>query len=379
MPFPEHTDALVGPTDATLNIRVHNSRPKAPFPIEAAFPHYVGRYRALEMVARGGMGIVLRAYDATLDREVALKMLSPDVEPESETGKRFAEEARVASRLQHSGIIPIYDAGQLTDGRPYFTMPFIQGQSLASALSRRQNLDDQLPRWLKIFEDVCRTMAYAHEQGVVHRDLKPSNVMLGEAGEVMVMDWGVAAVNDTKPATSNGYWVFGTPAYMSPEQAKGEFASDPRTDVFGLGAILCEILTGHPPYVGVDVANVTRLAIAGDQSDTEDRLRGSPADESVNQLARQCLAVDQKKRPANAAEVAIATRAILHRTHTQIHPKPSAERNEYLRRVHAVVMAALALTASAVIGAWTAREIHAGSPRMSTQLTSIHVPTSAHP
>ena len=377
MPFSEHMDALVGPTDATLNLRVQSSPAKSTTSKSIAFPHYVGRYRALEMIARGGMGVVLRAYDATLDREVALKMLSPEIEPDSETGKRFADEARVASQLNHAGIIPIYDAGELADGRPYFTMPFIRGQSLAMHLSKRQDLRDGLKRWLGVFQKLCHVVAHAHQQGIVHRDLKPGNVMLGDTGEVIVMDWGLAATdrpNHSNPAS--GYWVYGTPAYMPPEQANGEFSTDPRTDVFGLGAILCEILTGQPPYVGVDVSEVTRMAIAGNQAETEDRLRDSPANASLALLVRRCLATDRNDRPANAAEVASAIGSI-HARKTHWHRRITVFRREHLQRFRAVAMAALALIAAAVIGALTAREIHAGSPRMVSPLTPNSAPSAS--
>jgi serine/threonine protein kinase len=257
-------------------------------------------------------------------------------------------------------------------------MPFIRGQSLASHLSERRDLRDGLPRWLGVFEKLCHAMAYAHEQGIVHRDLKPGNVMLGDAGEVIVMDWGLAAVHHSVVSKSQtSYWVFGTPAYMPPEQAKGEAACDPRTDVFGLGAILCEILTGHPPYVGTDVADVTRLAMIGNLAEADDRLRNSPADEPLIRLVRRCLAADQRERPANAAEVAHAMNTLLARDRST-HRRFPAFRPEQIERFRAFAMAALALIASAVIGAMTARKIHADSPPMALLLTPSTAP-AAHP
>ena len=159
---------------------------------QVAVPHFLGRYRVLEEIARGGMGIVVRAYDATLDREVAVKVLSPDVDPDSEIGRRFADEARIVSQLHHPGIVSVYDAGIIADGRPFFTMPFLQGHTLASVLANRADSGDEIDRFLAVFAKICGAVAHAHERRIVHRDLKPANVMLGRSDEVLVMDWGVA-------------------------------------------------------------------------------------------------------------------------------------------------------------------------------------------
>jgi serine/threonine protein kinase len=317
------------------------------------------------------MGIVLRAYDATLDREVAIKMLSPDAEPDSVTGRRFGEEARIASRLHHPGVIAIYDAGELPDGRPYFTMPFLQGKSLAALLGDRIDVQDRLQHWLSVFERLCLAVAHAHKQGIVHRDLKPGNVMVDEAGEAVVMDWGLAAVNgEPSSASESDYWVFGTPAYMPPEQANGNAAAVPRTDVFGLGAILCEILTGHPPYVGADIASVTRLAVAGDQSDTENRLQESLADSRLLDLVRRCLSTDPNDRPTDAAALASEIAAIR---------RGRRDRRILKRRLKSLLMAAMALAAATALGAMTARKLQAHSPAMTPVLTPISAPSPALP
>jgi serine/threonine-protein kinase len=308
MQFPEHTDALAGPADATINFRaaVHSARSSSRSRL-SDIPHYLGRYRVLDEIARGGMGIVLRVYDPELDRELAVKLLSLDIEPDSETGRRFAQEPRVMSQLYHPGIIPVFEASTLPDGRPYFAMPLVRGKTLTRLLDVRGEPDQDLSWWLLIFQQLCAAMAHAHSQRIVHRDLKPANVMIGEFGEVVVMDWGVAAMLDARAwsaTNGGGCWVFGTPAYMAPEQARGTAAADPRGDVFGLGAILCEILTCQPPYVGPDVATVTRLAMAGDQKEMNGRLEACVADAAIIELARQCLSPDAADRPADAGEVA---------------------------------------------------------------------------
>src|SRR5690349_7008476 len=250
MSFAEHTGPAGGPADVTLNLRLNSPAGPPSRAGSTAVPHVLGRFRVLDQVARGGMGVVLRAYDPVLDRELAVKLLSPDIDPESEAGRRFAQEARVAGQLDHPGIIPVYEAGVLPDGRSYFAMPLSVGRTLAAALVDRPDPGREVDRWLRPFERVCTAVAHAHRKGVVHRDLKPANVMLGPAGQVVVMDWGVAAVGERTSRPGDGCWVFGTPAYMPPEQARGLAGADPRADVFGLGGILCEILTGEPPYVG---------------------------------------------------------------------------------------------------------------------------------
>ena len=359
MSFPEHTDALAGPADATLNLRLHPPADAPSHSGTAAVPHVLGRFRVLGEIGRGGMGVVLRAYDPTLDRELAVKLLSPDIAAESEAGRRFAQEARVAGQLEHPGVIPVYEAGTLPDGRSYFAMPFVRGRTLAALLGERCDVRVDRDRWLGAFERVCVAVAHAHGRGIVHRDLKPANVMLGPAGQVVVMDWGVAALGGAgdRAGEPDGYWVFGTPAYMPPEQARGLAHADPRTDVFGLGGILCEILTGEPPYVGADAATVTRQAAAGDQEELVRRLAAADADRFLVSLARACLSPNPADRPADAGEV--ARLLIDFRTaHEEPTRSPESADGGRRRRTAGLLTAAAALAAATLIGA-TAREIQA--------------------
>ena len=259
------------------------------------------RYQLFGEIARGGMGAVLKGRDADLGRDLAVKVLLEAHREKPELLRRFVEEAQIGGQLQHPGIVPVYELGTFADSRPYFTMKLVKGRTLAALLHDRDDPQDDLPRFLGIFEQVCQTVAYAHARGVIHRDLKPSNVMVGSFGEVQVMDWGLAKVlpgrgrrrRAAPPHPSRGPTVsviqtvrsgsdaddsqagsvLGTPAYMAPEQAGGEIEHvDHRADVFGLGSILCEILTGRPAYTGRSAAEVLRKAMRGDTADALARL-----------------------------------------------------------------------------------------------------------
>ncbi len=213
------------------------------------------RYELGEPVGQGGMGTVYRAFDRTLDREVAVKILRVGV-TEPGTAGRLEREARILARLEHPGIVPVHDAGTLPDGRIYYVMKLVRGERL-------EQIAQAVPtaELLRLFLRVCETVGFAHAQGIVHRDLKPSNIMVGPFGEVLVLDWGIARLTrdpevdrldgpaadadleglrqgihpaDTAPGT-----VLGTPGFMAPEQAQGwHHLVDARTDVYALGAIL---------------------------------------------------------------------------------------------------------------------------------------------
>jgi serine/threonine protein kinase len=227
------------------------------------------RYRLLERVARGGMGVVYAAEDEKLERRVALKVLDvPGTDGDLAT--RLMREARVLARLEHPGIVPVHDVGTLADGRVFYTMKFVEGLRLDKFIEGVESVQDRL----RLFLRICEAVAFAHARGVLHRDLKPANVMVGPFGEVLVMDWGLAKIlrgetpiaesvvdpeatifekskssdvtsDSTKSSVITGHGtVMGTPGYMSPEQARGEVeALDARSDIFSLGALLRFLLT----------------------------------------------------------------------------------------------------------------------------------------
>jgi eukaryotic-like serine/threonine-protein kinase len=231
----------------------------------------LGRYTLSHIHATGGIGRVWLAHDSSLRREVALKELRPDRLASAFIKSRFLREAQVTGQLEHPGIVPIYEVGRRPeDDAPYYTMRFVRGRTLAEAIDlyhRRRKTGEESPlelrKLLTAFVGVCNAIAYAHSRGVLHRDLKPQNIVLGDFGEVMVLDWGLARVVDEPElgpqpvdleptaeadATRAGQ-VLGTPGYMSPEQAAGRHNQlGPETDVFGLGAILFHVLANRPPH-----------------------------------------------------------------------------------------------------------------------------------
>jgi len=269
------------------------------------------RYELRGEIARGGVGVVFRGRDADLGRDVAVKILLERHLARSRIVERFLEEARIAGTLQHPGIVPIYDFGVLRDGRPFFTMRLVEGRTLAELLRARPSAESDRHRFLLIFERVCQAVAYAHARGVVHLDLKPANVMVGSFGEVQVMDWGLSRVLAADDFAAAGS-VMGTPGYLSPEAARGDVrALDERADVFGLGAILCEILTGRPPIPSESADEAFRSAAAGELSAARARLRHGVDDAALVELASRCLEATPDARPRSAGEVAAAVSAHL--------------------------------------------------------------------
>ncbi len=290
-------------------------------------PAFVGRYAVAREIARGGMGAILAARDPDLARDVAIKLLLEVHVGKAGYRERFVEEARITGSLQHPGIVPVYEIGELPDGRPFFVMRVIGGETLDAQLAARGHPAENLPHFLQVFERVCQTLAYAHSRGVLHRDLKPLNVMIAPFGVVKVMDWGVAlevrraereARNESQKTTDPLIGdtafgsVIGTPAYMAPEQAQGDNARvDERTDVFGLGGILCAILTGQPPYTGTRTRKVYARAARADLAEAFARLAAAPAARELVALAKWCLAPHKDARPRDAGEVAAALTAYI--------------------------------------------------------------------
>jgi tetratricopeptide (TPR) repeat protein len=301
------------------------------------------RYQLQGEIARGGMGAGLRGRDVDLGRDLAVKVLLEKHADRPDVIQRFIEEAQIGGQLQHPGVVPVYDIGRFGD-RPFFTMKLVKGLTLAAILAARADPAADRPRLLNVMLQVAQAIAYAHAKGVIHRDLKPANIMVGAFGEVQVMDWGLAKVlaeggtadeerasrahqpeegtlirtaRSTGSAGSFGTdteagSLLGTPAYMPPEQAIGDIANlDRRADVFGLGAILCEVLTGKPPYVGRSSEEVRRKAANGDLADATARLDACGAEAELIALTKKCLSPEAIDRPRDAQAVADGLSAYL--------------------------------------------------------------------
>ena len=273
------------------------------------------------------MGMVFRAHDRALKREVALKVLGPQAASSPDLRQRFPRKPRSPASFSTRRSRRSTTRAYSPTVAQFLAMKRVKGHTLEKLLAARQEPAADQPRFLGIFETVCQAVAYAHSRGVIHRDLKPPNVMVGAFGEVQVMDWGLAKVlgrsepapaipedgtrvmtlraGDPDSGTKAGK-VMGTAAYMPPEQAEGEIERvDRRADVFALGSILCAILTGQPAYTGRSFEEVLRKARRGDVAEARGRLEASGTDPALIALAKECLAPEPADRPADAGVLAV--------------------------------------------------------------------------
>lgn len=296
------------------------------------------RYLVGDEIGHGGMGVVYEAWDTQLQRRIAIKILRKEERAKPDSLPRFFREARIASRLHHPGILSVHDFAVAPDGQAFIVMGLLHGATLAEALSTVVDRAAELPRFFNIFVKVCQAIAFAHAKGIIHRDLKPSNIMIGDYGEVTILDWGLAKVigEATPPAVaspnpgaggpnpvSGGQldhcpWetvagaVFGTLAYLAPEQARGQVDQiDQRSDIFALGSILCEILTGKPPFCGETLAETYKQAVKGDITNILRLLDSCQGPRSIVGLAKKCLSPKRRNRPKNVGEIIDVVRSFL--------------------------------------------------------------------
>ena len=316
------------------------------------------KYDLLEMVARGGMGTIYLAEDRDLQRRVALKVLTlPDVS--GRMVERMRNEARIVARLEHPSIIPIHDVGQLPDGRVYYTMKFVQGRTMTAWLKD----DPPLASRLRLLQQVCEGLAFAHSRGIIHRDLKPDNIMVGSFGEVLVMDWGVAKEigsvpradrasvaaglpEDQPPAGETGDGttargaIVGTPAFMSPEQAAGNNAEvDERSDVYMLGSTLFYALTGKAPFDGLNAAD--RHGSAGTGNAPSPRRFDESIPKALAAICLKALARDKARRYQGALELSADLERLLNQEPVLAYPENVVQRSARWLRKHQFIVVIL--------------------------------------
>ncbi len=315
-----------------------------PDPAEALRAGLQDRYAFERELGRGGMAVVFLVRDLRHDRPVALKVLHPDL-ANTLGPDRFQREIRLAARLQHPHILTVLDSGE-TAGRFWFTMPYVEGESLRDRLRRERQLP--VDEALRVAREAAQALQYAHDQGVIHRDIKPENLLLTRDGNTLVADFGIArALGEADDRLTNTGLAIGTPAYMSPEQSAGDRNLDARTDVYALGAVLYEMLAGEPPYTGA----TTQALIVKRLTEPPPSVRAVRANvpEPVDAAIRRALAPVPADRFPGAAEFARAIAAPPSGETTTVAPAPAAALPH--RGRPRVPAAALALVIGLLIGA----------------------------
>ncbi|MDZ4821560.1 MAG: serine/threonine-protein kinase, partial [Planctomycetota bacterium] len=283
----------------------------------------------LQFHARGGLGAIYCATDNKLHRDVALKFIHRRFALQGESRERFLLEAEITGRLDHPGVVPVHGIGQTDGGRLFYAMRFIHGETLDSAIRAFHGISPlpglstgrrlELRSLLMRFVSVCNTIAYAHNRGILHRDIKPENIMLGRYGEILVVDWGLAMpIGRDQRAVESGERTLmpssgsdsgttsgggaGTPAFMSPEQTRGEAMLGPVADIYSLGVTLYKILTGQTPFQGASLIDIRQQVMTGQFPPPRQRKPGTPA--PLNAICLKAMALDPRQRYASALDLA---------------------------------------------------------------------------
>jgi serine/threonine-protein kinase len=333
------------------------------------------RFRILRPLAHGGLGEVFVALDAELHREVALKQILEKHADDPISRQRFIAEAEITGGLEHPGVVPVYGLGTYADGRPYYAMRFIKGDSLKESIERfhadpslrsdsgRRSLE--LRKLLRRFLDVCNAIDYAHSRGVIHRDIKPANIILGKHGETLVVDWGLAkaigradplAGEQTIAPSSSGSEetlpgsALGTPAYMSPEQASGDLDRlGPRSDVYSLGATLYCLLTDRPPFEGDDVGEILRNVKSGNFRAPRDV--DPSLDNALESVCRKAMAAEPQDRYVSCRALAEDVERWGADEPVSAYPEPLTRRaRRWAKRNRTLVATAVVALAASVVG-----------------------------
>ena len=265
----------------------------------------ISHYKILEKLGEGGMGIVYKAEDTKLKRTVALKFLPPELIRDPEVKERFIHEAQTASALEHHNICNVHEIDETDDGHTFMVMACYTGESLKERISRSPLKIDEA---IAIGSQIAQGLAKAHEKGIVHRDIKPANIHLTDDGVVKILDFGLAKLRGQKKLTKEGTTV-GTVAYMSPEQARGEEV-DQRTDIWSLGIVLYEMVTGQLPFKG-DYEQAVVYSILNEESEPMTGLRtGVPLE--LERIARKAMAQDSCERYQHVGEMVVEADGTIH-------------------------------------------------------------------
>jgi len=306
-----------------------------------------GDYELLEEIGRGGQGVVYRAHQKTLNRTVALKVIAPGPWTTETHLKRFRREAEAAASLDHPGIVPIYEVGE-REGCCYFSMKFVEGGQLDEVVRRAPI---SIRQAAELIAKVARTVHSAHQHGILHRDIKPGNVLLDAKGEPVLTDFGLARLVEAESTITRTRDVLGTPSYMAPEQATGEHTKlTSATDVYGLGAVLYQLLTGHPPFAGGTTYETIKLLL--DTEPRPPRLLNPRIERDLSTICLKCLEKDPQRRYSSALALAEDLEHWL--KHEPIRAKPSGfftHARKWVRRQPAIAaLVTLSLALAAVIG-----------------------------
>ncbi|MFH1185380.1 MAG: serine/threonine-protein kinase [Chloroflexota bacterium] len=281
-------------------------------------PEKIGRYEIKGELGRGGMATVYRAYDPSFEREVAIKVLPRELMHDPQFRDRFRREIKTIASLEHPAIVPVYDVGE-EDGVPYFVMRFMPGGSLTQWIEKGKfSLEDAA----RIIERLASALAYAHKVGLIHRDLKPDNILFDNNGDPFISDFGVAKITDSS-TNMTGSGIIGTPAYMSPEQAQGEKV-DNRSDIYGLGVIIFQMLSGHQPYEATTPMGVAVKHITDPVPEILKSMPGLP--DQADTIIKTAMAKDPSLRYQTATELAqaLSAAAFPKKPATQVGKTPSA-------------------------------------------------------